>query len=714
MTRGPLRVLVVNGHSVLGGAESWLLQLLDATTRVSPRAVVFEDGPLLTELRSRGIDAQVHHVGRHRRSLPAAVAWLSGTLRQSPVVDVVLANGVKAALVAVPAARLAGVPVVWAKHDHMYDSLARPLGHLADGLVGAVEELVEPCRRSNAVVVPPPKLASPPAGREDARRFWGLTDVTDPVLGMVGRLVPYKGVDDAIRALATVDDWRLVVVGDEDPAAAGEQARLEALASSLGVADRVSFPGAVPGASHWLAGFDAVAVLTKCAGARMPTKEGFGTSAFEAMVAGVPVIAVEGGAVVRRLAGRAGIAVPPGSPSAVAEALAALASPALRREMGTAAQKAVTSHPGAEAAAAMLWSYVAAVAHRPGAGLADGPPVSVITTVKNEEAGIDRLLSLLTPQLGDGDEIVVVDGGSSDETIARAQRWSRVRTLEAPGAGISHGRNQAVEAARNDMLAATDAGCDPHEGWLDALRLGLADGADLVTGLYDVAARSPMEEAFAIACFPSVDEARGAGPWTRLYGALLGRMFDGSLPTGRSVAFTKDAWRKAGGFPENLQTAEDVTFGGAVVAAGGRAALAADAVVTWEQRPELASMARMYWNYGVGDGESGHPMLIGRNLVRMLAYMAAVPAWWWGGRAIRFAIVAHAAAYLSVPAARARRRRAGWQTWLLLPFALAVKDVAKASGCTAGLRHRLVFVRVGRGRGSASTARSRGAGPVTE
>jgi hypothetical protein len=151
------------------------------------------------------------------------------------------------------------------------------------------------------------------------------------------------------------------------------------------------------------------------------------------------------------------------------------------------------------------------------------------------------------------------------------------------------------------------------------------------------------------------------------------------------VAFTKDGWRKAGGFPEDLATAEDVTFGQSIVAAGGRAVLAADAMVTWGQRPGLRATARMYRNYGVGDGLSRHPLLVGRNLARMAAYVVGPVLWWRGRRGGRTLVAAGAAVYLSVPAMRARRRRAGLQTWLLLPVALAVKDLTKAWGCICGL-----------------------------
>lgn len=368
--RGPgaaarLRVCVVAPFGVLGGAESWLLRLLDATGELAPRAILLADGPLRAEFERRGIPVTVRAIGRTATQQLLAIGWLTANVRRRRP-DVVLANGVKAALSAVPACRLLRVPVVWAKHDHAFDAqLARPLGLLADRVVAAVEELGAPTRRPDVVVVPPPGPERPPADRATARAFWaarGLVLDDLPTLVMAGRLVPYKGVDDAIRALALPGGgrWRLVVVGGDDPSAPGERARLQRMAAELHLQERVRFLSPVQGVSHWLAAFDALAVLTK--GDGRVSGEGFGTSAFEAMLAGVPVIAVTGGAVVRRLEGRAGIGVPAGDAGAVADALAVYASLDARRQAGRAGQALVRDHPGGAACADLLVGVLRAAA----------------------------------------------------------------------------------------------------------------------------------------------------------------------------------------------------------------------------------------------------------------------------------------------------------------------------------------------------------------
>ena len=358
----PLRVLIVQPYAERGGSEAWLLRLLDALEEpLELSAVLLKDGPFREELERRGIPVVLHPVGNNPLDLPRPVGWLSRALRRDPP-DVILANVMKAQMVAAPAGRIAGVPTVWAKHDHGYDRvLAVPLGRISDRVIGAVEELAAPTKRDDAVIIPPPLPDEPPAAREEALAAMRERAIPvgdgGPALVMAGRLVPFKGVDDAIQALARPEagDWTLVVAGEDDHSAPGETDRLRGMAADLGVGQRVHFAGHVPRVSHWLAAFDALAVLTRPGARRAPKSEGFGTSAFEAQLAGLPVIATGEGAVVRRLDGdRAGAAVPTGDPAAVARALGRFADPEERARAGAAAREIVAGHPNAAECARLL------------------------------------------------------------------------------------------------------------------------------------------------------------------------------------------------------------------------------------------------------------------------------------------------------------------------------------------------------------------------
>ncbi len=691
-----LRVLVVQPAGVLGGAEQWLLDLLAATDRLDVEVVALADGPAVAALRERARRVTVLPTGRRAVDGLRPAAALRRLLRSDPP-EVLLANGVKAAALALPVAALVGVPAVWVKHDRSYDArLSGPLARLAARVVltdASVGQALPD--RARTVVLPPP---APPAPlpRAEARAVLGLVDgaaPAGPLAVQVGRLVDYKGADDAVAALARPQAraWTLLVIGEDDPAAPGERARLTDLSRRLGVQDRVRFAGHVPQAGRLVSAADALLVLTKPVPGGGPGVEGFGTSALEAARAGVPVVAVAGSPPAQRLVPGAGLAVPVGDPDALADALAALADEQARAQLGAEARRRSADHPAAAEVADRLAAVLAEVAGRPGAGRA-GPPATVVVTVRDEQEAVPALLERLLPQLRPQDELVVVDGGSSDATVpllrAAAAGRAGLRVLVEPGAGISRGRNLGIAAARGEVVACTDAGCEPVPGWLGELVAGFAEPEPpaLVTGVYRVTARPGRrwEQALAAVGYPDPVEARRPTPGVRAYGRLLGRTFDPTLPTGRSMAFRPDAWRAAGGFPEHLATGEDVSYGRAVVAAGGRAVLATGAEVAWAQRETLRANLRMYRAYGHGDGLTGSRLLVGRNLARAAAYPAGLLLLGRGGAPGRVLALLGAAGYLSLPLQRAARTAPG--ALPLVPVLAALRDGAKALGCLEGLR----------------------------
>src|SRR5439155_1588345 len=145
-------------------------------------------------------------------------------------------------------------------------------------------------------------------------------------IGYVGRLVPEKGVDTLLEALAEIrgDRWHLTVVGD-GPA----RERLEALASELRLAARVRWAGALPP--------EQIERLWQDLDVLVVPSRRYGTWAeaalhvvAEAMAHEVAVIGTDGG-VTPEIIGEAGVIVPPGEASALAAALRRLATPAARR-----------------------------------------------------------------------------------------------------------------------------------------------------------------------------------------------------------------------------------------------------------------------------------------------------------------------------------------------------------------------------------------------
>jgi phosphatidylinositol alpha-1,6-mannosyltransferase len=172
------------------------------------------------------------------------------------------------------------------------------------------------------------------------RRRLGLGDA--PLLVTVARLVPHKGQDVALRALALLrSDFptlRYLVVG-RGP----DEARLRTLASELGVADRAVFAGALDDAAV----AEAYATATLYVGLsrvdRVVNVEGFGIAFVEAGASGTPSVAGDSGGVRAAVRdGETGVLVPPTDPEAVAAAVHRLLADPVRREaMGRSARLAV-------------------------------------------------------------------------------------------------------------------------------------------------------------------------------------------------------------------------------------------------------------------------------------------------------------------------------------------------------------------------------------
>ncbi len=351
------RLLIVSPYGTTGGgAEQWLLGILGTGALREAGwacdAIVMQQGPLQEALRREHVTAITLTIPASPVAIVRRLPALRRAIRaREPAV--VVSNGVKAQLAVSMALTGAGIPTVWVKHDHSYDSTLAPvLGRAATLVVPTALEVGLPTGREDLIVIEPPRPPDPlpyaAARRVLAERGW--TASTRLVVGMVSRLVPYKGVDMAIEALADprCDDWELVVVGGDDPATPDESHRLTLLATALGVADRVSLLGPITAAGRLLSAVDAVAVLTRPGQAGAPTKEGYGIVASEAMLAGVPVVVAQEGPISRRLStasGPAGITLTQPTAGALAEALSALRDDDMRLAMGERGIRAGHSLP---------------------------------------------------------------------------------------------------------------------------------------------------------------------------------------------------------------------------------------------------------------------------------------------------------------------------------------------------------------------------------
>jgi glycosyltransferase involved in cell wall biosynthesis len=176
-------------------------------------------------------------------------------------------------------------------------------------------------------------VVEPGTDRVAPRPRIGTAEVT---LLAVGAVVPRKGYDVLVAALATLKDlsWRLTIAGDRgrNPEAS---CRLEADIAHCGLANRINLLGAVSSEA-----LDAL--YAGCDLFVLPSRfEGYGMAYAEAIVHGVPVVGTTAGAIPETVPANAAVLLPPDDVEALAAALRRLiASPAERERLAAAARVA--------------------------------------------------------------------------------------------------------------------------------------------------------------------------------------------------------------------------------------------------------------------------------------------------------------------------------------------------------------------------------------
>jgi glycosyltransferase involved in cell wall biosynthesis len=246
--------------------------------------------------------------------------------------------------------------------------------------------------------------------------------------------------------------------------------------------------------------------------------------------------------------------------------------------------------------------------------------VTLIVTVLNETRSLPTLLDSIAAQTRLPDEVLICDGGSSDNTIdlLRSEGRFPLHVIERPGSNISQGRNAAIAEASGEVIASTDAGVrlDPH--WLEKLVAPFTplpasprsdkQGEEVVAGFFLPDVRTPFEVAMGATVLPRLEDVKP----------------EKFLPSSRSVAFTKAAWQAVGGYPEWLDYCEDLVFDFALLKKCGSFAFAPDAIAHFKPRSSLKSFFRQYYLYARGDGKAN--LWLKRHLIRYVTYFVGIPA----------------------------------------------------------------------------------------
>ena len=237
---------------------------------------------------------------------------------------------------------------------------------------------------------------------------------------------------------------------------------------------------------------------------------------------------------------------------------------------------------------------------------------SLIATILNEKAGLDEFLKSIQGQSMPPDEIVIVDGGSTDGSWEFLQeKESELKNLKVfrESGNIAHGRNFAIRKSSGQLIVVADAGCRYDKDWFKKITAPFEDKSVTwaATGFGPWLEKNDN--------FNTLEIAAATIPQKNEFNKLW-------LPSSRSVAFYKDRWQTAGGYPEWIPYCEDVLFDLKLVRKEGQPFFVREVLVHWRPRTSLGKYFRQLFNYTRSEGHAH--LNTHRNYARFAAYIALV------------------------------------------------------------------------------------------
>lgn len=225
--------------------------------------------------------------------------------------------------------------------------------------------------------------------------------------------------------------------------------------------------------------------------------------------------------------------------------------------------------------------------------------VAIVIPVLNEERYLERVVLSLASQAPENVvEIIIVDGGSTDDSLAiasaLAEQDPRLRVLMNPKRVQSAAVNLAARAADTtvNLLLRADAHAEYSSDFIDELlRAHRESGAQSVVNRL----RSQGKRSFQRAVAAVSNSPFGTGGAVHRSGG-----YSGFVDHGHHALFDRAWFERIGGYDESFVANEDAEFDTRLRAAGGKIWFTSRADIVYFPRDSVRGLLKQYYRYGVG------------------------------------------------------------------------------------------------------------------